>query len=151
MSENQRPTEELLALIWPAMDHGISSIKDIGGPLIPFIMFEQNDRTREVHRYMVGRTPWDSVLEARKSIAALPSTAVSFALVYDGSVTITGEKSSAVLVEAAARGCPSGFRMFQRFRPKGFLHSFKPLGNPGLLGICENWFDANSTVKTDGK
>ncbi len=122
------------------MDHGIDSIKDAGSPLIPFVMFEKRGGSRELHRFMTGNSPAEAVEEARKHISELPDTVCSYALVYDGAVTIDSEKSPAVLVEAAERTGQCGFRMFQRFRPKSLFRAFQNIGNPGLLGPCEIWF-----------
>jgi hypothetical protein len=79
----------------------------------------------------------DSQQHARKAIAELPSTATSYAMAYDGYITIAGTKFDAILVEASERGRPAGVRLAQRYTPKKFLRSFQTVGNPVLLGECE--------------
>src|ERR1700759_5224280 len=141
-----QPPAALSDLITLAMDHGFNIVKGQNARLTPFVMIERADGTREVHRYTVSTVIWECVLVARKSIATFPETAVRYALAYDGTVVIDSKKQRAVIVEAAERGSPAGFRSFLRFRPKVFLHAGKKVGTPGQMGPCENWFVPPNTV-----
>ena len=69
-------------LVFLALDHGVESIRDGNGPLIPFVIFEQ-DGKRELHRYAAERLE-DCARHAREAIASLPSNVTAYAFAYDG-------------------------------------------------------------------
>ena len=59
------------------------------------------------------------------------------AIAYDGFVTVEGERSDAVLVEAHERGQPASVVVLQRYRPRALLKKFAVIGNPALAGEGE--------------
>ena len=131
-------SEKFADLVFLALDHGVDSVRVSGGPLIPFIVVEQ-DGKRELHRFAAARLE-EGQQQARAAVAALPPNATAYALAYDGYITVQGTKFDAILVEASERGRPAGVRMAQRYSPKKFLRSFQTVGNPALLGECEGLF-----------
>ncbi len=128
-------SEEFADLMFLALDHGVESVKASGGPLIPFIVVEQ-DGKRELHRFATELLE-EGQQQARAAISALPASATAYALAYDGYITVDGKKFDAILVEASERGREAGVQMAQRYTPKKVLRSFQTVGNPALLGECE--------------
>ena len=132
-------SEKFADLVFLALDHGIDSVRASGGPLIPFIVVEQ-DGKRELHRFATERLE-EGQQRAREAIAASPQTATAYAMAYDGYITVQGVKFDAILVEASERGRPAGVRMAQRYTPKNSLRDFQTVGNPALLGACETLWE----------
>jgi hypothetical protein len=128
-------SEQFADVIFFALDHGIDSIRSSGGPLTPFVVFDQGGQ-RALKRF-VAETLELSQAEAREAIKTCPSDVASCAVAYDGYITVDGKKWDAVLVEAFERGRASGVRMAQRYVPKKFLRKFHTEGNAALLGACE--------------
>lgn len=134
-SNDIQMSEKFADLVFLALDHGVESVRASGGPLIPFVVVEQ-DGKRELHRFATELLE-EGKQRAREAVAALPPSATAYAMVYDGYITVQGTKFDAILVEASERGRPAGVRMAQRYTPKKFLRSFQTVGNPALLGECE--------------
>jgi len=134
-SEQIEMSQQFADLVFLALDHGIDSVRASGGPLIPFVVFEQ-EGTRELRRFVAERLE-HSLQKAREDIAAFPPSVTAYAIAYDGFLTVQGTKFDAILVEASERGRPVGVRMAQRYTPKKLLRSFQTVGNPALLGECE--------------
>ena len=128
-------SQQFADLVFLALDHGVASVRDSGGPLIPFVIVEQ-DGNRVLHRFAAERLE-EGEQRAREAIASFPPSVTAYALAYDGFITIHGTKSDAILVEASERIRPTGVRMAQRYTPKKFLRSFQTVGNPALVGVCE--------------
>jgi hypothetical protein len=136
MSANQIEMSEKFAdLVFLALDHGVESVRGSGGPLIPFVITEQ-DGKRELHRYAAEMLE-DCERQARDSVASLPDSVTAYAFAYDGFITVQGVKFDAILVEASERGRPAGVRMAQRYTSKAGSRDFQIIGNPTLLGECE--------------
>ena len=134
-SDNIEMSQEFADLVFLALDHGVDSVRESGGPLIPFVMFVNNDELM-LQRFATERLE-EGPEQAREAIAALPASVMAYALAYDGYITIEGTKFDAILVEASERGRPAGVRMAQRYSIKKSLQSFQTVGNPALLGKCE--------------
>ena len=134
-SEQIEMSQQFADLVFLALDHGIDSVRASGGPLIPFVVFEQ-EGTRELRRFVAERLE-DSLQKAREDIAAFPPSVTAYAIAYDGFLTVQGTKFDVILVEASERGRPAGVRMAQRYTPKKLLRNFQTVGNPALLGECE--------------
>jgi hypothetical protein len=123
------PSEKLMALIFKALDHGINSIEDGSGPLIPFVLTETTLDRFAAELLEVG------LQEARNYVSKFDESVCEYAIAYDGFVTVENTKYDAIFVEAAERGNPSGFVYAQRYKPKkGFFGKFKTIGNTLFLG-----------------
>jgi hypothetical protein len=133
----EEPSAELMDLVFVALDHGIDSIKDGGGPLIPFAVTESADG-RKLDRF-VAETLEECQERARQHVWAADD-AVRAAIAYDGFVTIEGERSDAVFVQGQERGRPVSVVLAQRYRPGGRLKRFQTIGNPAALGTDEPLF-----------
>jgi hypothetical protein len=102
-------SDELIELVFAALDHGIGSVSSSGGPLIPFILTE-DEEGRRLARF-VAETLEESLAQARRQAAS--SDAVRVAIAYDGYLTVEGEpmrSSSRHRIAAARRlsSSPSG-------------------------------------------
>jgi hypothetical protein len=131
------PSESLMELIFLALDHGIDCVKEEGS-LIAFLIEESQDRT--LHRFVTDRIE-AGLVKAQQFAGSLDANTKKYAIGYDGYITIEGTKYDAILVEAAERGAPTGFRFAQRYRPKkGLFSRFKIIGNAAFLGEAEQRF-----------
>jgi hypothetical protein len=122
-------SEELIELIFAALDHGIESVRD-GGPLIPFLITESEDG-RELMRF-AAETLEEGQAQARRH--AKSSGAERVALAFDGYLTVDDERSDAVFVEAHEQGAASSVVFAQRYRPASRLRKFSTVGNPAFTG-----------------
>jgi hypothetical protein len=127
-----RLSEELLDLVLRALDHGTQSIA-LGGPFIPFVMAESATRERDHERFLAD-TRETALKMAREHIGQLTSDAQRVALAYDGSVTLGGERSAAVLVEAQERGKAGSVIFAQRYQPGREQRRLARTCNAAFLG-----------------
>ena len=116
-----------------ALDHGVESIKN-GGPLVPFAVTEGPDG-RNLERFASERLE-EGQAHARAHVRSA-GDAVRVAITYDGFVTLEGERSDAILVEAQERNRPASVILAQRYRPGGRLRRFSTIGNAAFLGDGE--------------
>ena len=130
-------SEALAELVFAAIDIGILSVKESGGPLVPFVLM-QEDGNRTMHRFAAEMLE-ESLEQARAAVASAPASVTAYALAYDGYVTIDGQKSDAVMVEGCERGQASGQLFAQRYAAKKFLRPFHEVGNPALIDDCPGW------------
>ena len=124
------PSDQLLDLVFAALDHGIESVQE-GGPLIPFALTEGSDG-RNLTRF-VAETLEEGQQQARSHLRGQGATARA-AIAYDGYLTVDGERSDAVLVEGHERGQAASVTFAQRYRPGGRLRKFTTIGNAAFLG-----------------
>ena len=127
-------SESLQELIFLALDHGIGSIQR-GGPLIPFVLVDGTDGERDIKRFMADDLE-HAQAAAREHLRGLAG-AERVALAYDGYLTVDGDRSDAVLVEAQELGQGVALRFAQRYRPGGRLRTLKTIGNAAYLGSAE--------------
>jgi|SRR6185312_4422195 len=129
---DQTPTDELLDLIFLAIDHASKSVINTNGPLIPFAVIETASGERTLGRFTTGRNPNEARLHAREHVAQAADCR-KYAIAADGAITENGQRIPVVMVEAGQRGKPNGFMFIQRFAPSGKYRFSKPLGNPGII------------------
>jgi hypothetical protein len=130
--ELDRTGDELIDLTFAALDHAVESVSAGQGPLIPFVMAVRpgaGDDQRELLRY-VAETLEDGIDAAREH---LRTTAYErCALAWDGYLTVSGERTDAVFVEAQEHGRPVGICLAQRYsRTEG---QFELIGAPASIG-----------------
>jgi hypothetical protein len=128
-------SEQFADLVFLALDHGVDSVRADGGPLIPFVVYEEAGELK-IQRFATKRLE-EGPVRAREAITLSPASVTAYALAYDGFITVEGKKFDAILVEASERGRPAGIRMAQRYSINKSLESFQTVGNPALLGECE--------------
>jgi hypothetical protein len=124
-------SEELMELVFFAMDHGIDNVRD-GGPLVPFLV-TVDEAGRTLHRLALPKLE-EGLEKGREMIRQLDENIVRYALPYDGYFTRPGgERLDAIFVEAADRGQPA-YIFSQQYRPKRFFRRFEVLGNIAFAG-----------------
>jgi hypothetical protein len=129
----QDPETLLNDVMFMALDHGISSIADGTGPLIPFVITENKSGERTLKRFVSERVE-EGVDTAKSHVDQLRGGIVRYAIAWDGYATVQGKKWDAVLVEAGDCNSDSAYLMIQRYERKGWLRKKNvPHGNPALI------------------
>ena len=129
-------SDELMDLVFAALDHGIDSVSE-GGPLIPFALAVGSEG-RALTRYAAEALE-DGVAQARDHARENPELNL-VAIAYDGYLTIEGERSDAIFVEGQERSAAASVVFAQRYRPGGRLRKFTTIGNPAFVGEGEGLF-----------
>jgi hypothetical protein len=127
-------TDELMAVVALAADHGIDSVRQ-GGPLVPFVMSETALGARRLQRVVAGWPPQlgTSLVDARSVARACAGEDAIVALAYDGQMTVHGTRSDAIYVEAAELGGPT-LLFAQRYQPRRRLRRLRTVGSLAFLG-----------------
>lgn len=128
-------SEELLEVIFAALDHAVESVKD-GDALIPFALAERAEG-RTLTRF-AAETLEEGQEQARAHAASGDADRVAIA--YDGYLTVEGERSDAVFVEAQERGAQGSVIFAQRYHPGGRFRKFSTVGNAAFAGTAEGFF-----------
>jgi hypothetical protein len=126
-------SDELMDLVFVALDHGIESVA-AGGPLIPFAVVETADG-RDLVRF-AAETLEEGQAQARTHVRRADSLRVAIA--HDGYLTVEGERSDAILVEAQERGQSNCVVFAQRYRPGGRFKKFATIGNAAFVDNGES-------------
>lgn len=129
-------SERLLELVSQGIDHGIYSIQDGWGVLIPFIMTEDNWEI-ESQRFM-NDTFEESISEAQRHLIGLSEKVEIAIIVYEGFAKIEQTKYDAIIVEGYEKMDKNGYCFAQCFKPKKILSKFKEIGNLVFLDELEN-------------
>ncbi len=137
MPEKFSPSVPFADLFFFALDHGIRSIEDGGGPLISFAVVVDTKGHRNLHRFVTEQLE-DGVKSARKYVADHEDELQMYAIAWDGFVTVEGKRTDAILVEAGDRGETKGVLFCQRYVPGNGSTKLERIGNPGLIGRPEN-------------
>lgn len=137
MSDMGEPSEDLMDLVFTALDHAVDSIEG-GGPLIPFLLVESDDGERRIHRF-----PGDleegqhQARETARSVSGHARAAVA----WDGYLTLDDVRTDALFVEASEAGDAESVLIGQRYEMAGRIRKkIQPLGNPGFLPPGEPLF-----------
>ena len=114
-----------------ALDHAADSVLDSGGPLVPFAVTETRGE-RAISRF-VGDLE-EGQHQARQTIrntGGLDRAAVA----WDGYLTVNGERTDAVFVEAFEAGGSESVLLAQRYRSVGRLKKrLERVGNAAIAG-----------------
>ena len=115
-----------------ALDHGIASVRDSGGPLIPFAITDRAGE-RQLARFMSERleAALEQALQATQTTVLGPNDRV--VVVYDGYLTVPGAGRTDAIYAESLDATGRHIVMAQRYKPKGFLRGFATVGNPALL------------------
>ena len=121
---------EFNGLIFFALDHGMESIKNNSGPLVPFVISYKRIGERILTRFLTDRLE-QGIEKARKFVFNARFDLEMYAIAYDGYVTLEGQKYDAIIVEGGMRKIEQGMRLAQRYEKKGFIIKKNvPIGNP---------------------
>jgi hypothetical protein len=126
-------SQELIDLAFAALDHGVDSVRESGGPLIPFVMSESGGE-RRVDRF-ASELLEEAVAQGVAHVQTVRSQPGSrHVLVYDGYVRLPdGDRSDAIYAEGVEADSAVVMGLAQRYRPKKALRRFEAIGNPMLL------------------
>ena len=134
MSEESDTDLEFNDLMFAALDHGVESIADGAGPLIPFAIFINNTGERVLQRFVTEQIE-EGVEAAKNYVNGEKSNIKIYAIVWDGYITLDEKKYDAILVEAGENNKEFGVLLAQRYEQKGmFKKKMNLIGNPALAG-----------------
>lgn len=101
--------------------------------LLAFILTEGDPGA--IHSLVGG--PFSEVLKmAQKQVGRFGPETIAFAFAYDGFITLRGERSDCIYVEASEVGDERIFVFAQRYQPKKLFSPVKRIGNWTCL---ERW------------
>ena len=90
-------------------------------------MLQRSDDTRGLTRFVSDGDLTDGVRAGRAALATVPAGTTAVALAWDGYLTMDGDRSEAVFVEAHEVGMPKSVLLGQRYaRSDGTV---QPVGN----------------------
>lgn len=125
------PSDQLMEFALFALDHATASVVPEGGPLVPFSMTE-GEEGRKLARFPGELEAGQH--HAREAVRAAADARLA-AVAWDGYLTVDGQRSDAVFVEAAERGDDESVILAQRYAVSGrFRKKAEALGNAGLVG-----------------
>ena len=136
-------SEELLDLIADALDHGFDSIKDSGGPLIPFVILDHGDR-KELRRMMAEDSD-AAISHARRVVGAAPASVQRYAFAYDAFLRINNTRKDAIIVMAGERALRSSVTLYPCYSPLSTTApGLQRDGDVGLIGHGESFMNSDS-------
>ena len=132
-----RAGPELTTLVMDALEHGIRSIEDEGGPLVPFLLSVDAAGQRSLNRFVAD--PYeDGVAAAQEFAAGLGTEVTLVALAVDGYLRDDADQRvDAILVMGQARGVDETFVFGQAYKSKRFGRGVKADGGWTFVGTGE--------------
>ncbi|ADV48019.1 hypothetical protein Celal_0680 [Cellulophaga algicola DSM 14237] len=136
---------KFMDFMFHGLDHGVASIAESGGPLVPFLMTQTGDK-KELKRFVTAKYE-DGISAAKKTLIAL-NVKPDFALIaFDGFITWEEKKYDAIYVSAFDKTQDEGFEFCQRYLPKKEGIGIEPTGNSAFIGKIENVLLVSSNTK----
>jgi hypothetical protein len=142
MADINQADPKFMDFMFTGLDHGINSIKDGSGPLIPFVMTSLNGE-KKLSRF-VADSYEDSMMNASEHIMHLNPVPDYALLAYDGFITMEGKKYDAIIVQAYDKTLDEGFVFAQRYIPKNDDQEFESIGNAAFIGKEQNLLTIHS-------
>jgi hypothetical protein len=136
VSDVPQPSEYLLELIFTALEHGLDSIDDGAGPLVPFVLTDQDGEV-EIRRFVTERLE-EGVTEARRAAREAVSGGRIAVAAWDGFITLDGERTDAIFVGAADSPEGPTYTFCGRYRYKG--QKLETIGNAAYVDCDEQLF-----------
>jgi hypothetical protein len=124
-------SDELLQLVFMALDHGIDALVDEADLLTPFVFIVRQEQ-RSLHRF-ADDDMGAALNQAKAFIHDLGSDADQYALVFDGLVQVGAESVDAIIVEAGEAGQEVGHVFAQRYVPATLDSPLQTIGKAGYL------------------
>lgn len=123
--------QALADLLFAGLDHGVDTARG-GGPLTPFVVTQVSGQ-RALNRMAAG-----TMTAARaEGVKHIRGTALSgddcAVLVYEGYLETENDGRSEAIFAKAVDSTGRVVTVAQRYRPKGFLRAWQPVGSPALL------------------
>lgn len=119
------------------LDHAADSVLAGAGPLVPFSVVEV-DGERQLNRFLGDLE--EGQQQAREHVATTPGASKA-AVAWDGYLTVEGQRTDAVFVEASEVGESHSVLLAQRYSSSGrFRKRIKRIGNAAIVGDGEPLF-----------
>ena len=136
MADIDKQDPKFMDFMFNGLDHGVNSISDGGGPLIPFLMTQIGDK-KELKRFVTEKYEEgiDAAEKALKDLTPKPHFAL---IAFDGFITWESKKYDAIFVRAFDGKQDEGFEFCQRYIPKKEGHGIEPTGNSVFIGKTKN-------------
>ena len=132
MAEISDASDEFMDFMFVGLDHGISSIEEGSGPLIPFVITRTGEE-KKLQRFVTEYYE-EGVKEAERFVGETTPKPDWAIVVFDGYTTINEERSDAIYVKAYDKTLNEAFVFVQRYSPKTVTTEFSLTGNPALIG-----------------
>ena len=147
MADINKQTPEFMDFMFNGLDHGVNSISDGGGPLVPFLMTKIGDK-KELKRFVTERYE-EGIAVAEQTVKDM-TPKPDFALIaFDGFITWEEKKYDAIFVKAFDRTQDEGFEFCQRYVPKADGNGIEPIGNSAFIGKTNNILVSSDNMDTD--
>ena len=121
--------EPVFDLVRQTIDLAIRCV-DTGETLVTFLMTEGESGAVIS---IVADSADESLLLAQRNVDAFDSRTTAFAFAYDGFITMQGERSDAIYVEASFAGAGHIFVFVQRYAPRQSSTPVTRIGNWAYL------------------
>jgi hypothetical protein len=129
--EEPEPSEELLDLIFAALEVGVETVRATNSGMHPFLMTPGDGKP--AYTRFVDESIQRCIEMAQKAASELPAGVPAYAIAIDGYLPTEEEKFDAIIVEAAERGQSVGFVFAQRYRPAREGKAFEVVGRPAII------------------
>lgn len=130
--EFEKADEKLVDLMFFGLDYGIENIQtDNSVSLIPIVVTEM-DGKRDLKRFVTERI--EDGLEEGEHYLKNEKEAQYGVVIYDGYLTVDGNKMDAVLVKGFDREDEVGYIIGQRYSRTKDNHKLELIGNPAFVG-----------------
>ena len=131
---NQDP--KFMDFMYFGLDHGVNSISDGGGPLIPFLLTQTGER-KELKRFVTEKYE-EGIATAEQTLKNMTPKPDFALLAFDGYIPWEDKKYDAIFVRAFDKTQDEGFQFCQRYIPKAERNGIEPTGNSIYVGTLEN-------------
>lgn len=119
--------ETLVDLIYSALEHGVASVAESGGPLIPFLLVQNGEDIR-IHRFDADELV-EGIAAAENFARELEAAPEYFVIAFDGYLTVDDRKDDAIYVKGFAGDERDGYVFAQRYIPASDDNDFQPYEN----------------------
>ena len=136
MADNNNLNPKFLEFMFQGLDHGIDSIKELGGPLTPFIMTLTDDK-KDMKRFVTEMYE-DGIMAAEKELVDMAVKPEFAIIAFDGFINWEEKKYDAIIVRAYDKTQTECFEFCQRYRSKETEKGIEPIGNSAFLGKSKN-------------
>lgn len=142
MAEINKQDPKFMDFMFLGLDHGINSISDGGGPLIPFLMTQTGDK-KDLKRFVTEMYE-EGLLAAEKTLIDLTIKPDYALIAFDGYITWEEKKYDAIFVRAYDKTQDEGFEFCQRYIPKSNGSGIEPIGNSAFIGKTPNLLNVSA-------
>jgi hypothetical protein len=120
-----KPSDLVLKLAKESINLAMECV-ETGETLLAFILADGDPGA--IHS-LAGGSFAEVLNMAQEVVDGFGTETTAFAFVYDGFITLRGERTDCIYVEASEIGEERIFKFAQRYRPKKFSHPVERIGN----------------------